>query len=176
MIWTTVLEFFFVYVSWVGPVYLGIFSCWGVPVPYLELFWVLPVKKNHPVLSSWKIVRESLLEKCFSFQRSLSQSLIVCCAVNINLSFFSLGLVLSCVFLGMAARWLRHCWCHPGVKHIMPSFCPFLSSLCPPVAIFACFACHFNALVFPLFCIYKFHAKWEQVEGIWNDVRKMQIL
>ena len=25
------------------------FSCWGVPVPYLELFWVLPVKKNHPV-------------------------------------------------------------------------------------------------------------------------------
>ena len=37
---------FVVYVSWVGPVYLVIFSCWGGPVPYLELFWVGPVKKT----------------------------------------------------------------------------------------------------------------------------------
>ena len=33
-------------VSYVGPVYLVIFSCWGGPVPYLELFWVGPVKKT----------------------------------------------------------------------------------------------------------------------------------
>ena len=44
-IWTTVLEKF-LFVSWVGPVYLVIFSCWGGPVPYLELFWVGPVKKT----------------------------------------------------------------------------------------------------------------------------------
>ena len=29
-----------------GPVYLVIFSCWGGPIPYLELFWVGPVKKT----------------------------------------------------------------------------------------------------------------------------------
>ena len=38
------LELFWVRRSWVGPVYLVIFSCWGGPVPYLELFWVGPVK------------------------------------------------------------------------------------------------------------------------------------
>ena len=43
------LELFWVRRSWVGPVYLVIFSCWGGPIPYLELFWVGPVKKNHPV-------------------------------------------------------------------------------------------------------------------------------
>ena len=32
--------------SWVGPVYLVIFSYWGGPVPYLELFGGGPVKKN----------------------------------------------------------------------------------------------------------------------------------
>ena len=30
--------------SWVGPVYLVIFSYWGGPVPYLELFGGGPVK------------------------------------------------------------------------------------------------------------------------------------
>ena len=43
------LKLFWVRRSWVGPVYLVIFSCWGGPIPYLELFWVGPVKKNHPV-------------------------------------------------------------------------------------------------------------------------------
>ena len=28
---------------------LVIFLYWGGPVPYLELFWVGPVKKKHPV-------------------------------------------------------------------------------------------------------------------------------
>ena len=32
--------------SWVGPVYFVIFSYWGGPVPYLELFGGGPVKKN----------------------------------------------------------------------------------------------------------------------------------
>ena len=32
--------------SWVGPVYFVIFSYWGGPVPYLELFGGRPVKKN----------------------------------------------------------------------------------------------------------------------------------
>ena len=32
--------------SYVGPLYLVIFSCWGGPVPHLELFWVGPVKKT----------------------------------------------------------------------------------------------------------------------------------
>ena len=32
--------------SWVGPVYFVIFSYWGRPVPYLELFGGGPVKKN----------------------------------------------------------------------------------------------------------------------------------
>ena len=40
------LELFWVRRSWVGPVYLVIFSCWGRPLPYLELFWVGPVKKT----------------------------------------------------------------------------------------------------------------------------------
>ena len=40
------LELFWVRRSWMGPVYLVIFSCWGGPVPYLELFWVGPVKKT----------------------------------------------------------------------------------------------------------------------------------
>ena len=40
------------FVSWVGPVYLVIFSCWGGPVPYLELFWAGPVKKTTLYASS----------------------------------------------------------------------------------------------------------------------------
>ena len=32
--------------SWVGPVYFVIFSYWGGPVPYLELFGGGPVKWN----------------------------------------------------------------------------------------------------------------------------------
>ena len=32
--------------SWVGPVYFVIFSYWGGPVPYLELFGGGPVKRN----------------------------------------------------------------------------------------------------------------------------------
>ena len=46
-------------------------------------------------LAVTELERESLfLGKCASFQRNLSQSLIVCCAVNNTLTFFG---VLSCL-------------------------------------------------------------------------------
>ena len=43
-----------------GTSVVGNFFCWGGPVPYLELFWVGPVKK-HPVV--WPKLFTSVLEE-----------------------------------------------------------------------------------------------------------------
>ena len=61
--------------------------------------------------------RESFLGKCASFQRSLSQSLIVFCAVNITL--IVLGLVVSCVSRSLGLIGLLGLLCLLGLMGLM---------------------------------------------------------
>ena len=50
------------------PVYLIIFHYWAGPVPYLELFWVKPVRKKHPVFPKIKAeISPSYYESDFLF-------------------------------------------------------------------------------------------------------------
>ena len=50
-----------------SPVNLVIFMYWGGPVPYLELFWVGPVKKTPCIVYMQNIWKKSIWGKTLSF-------------------------------------------------------------------------------------------------------------
>ena len=67
----------------------------GSQRPFGNFLKIHPFWRRSASLSSWRFWKWKFLGKCTSCQCSLSQSLIVCRAVNITLLFFG---VLSCVF------------------------------------------------------------------------------